>query len=83
LIKQNKKSWDNFGKISVACQNDVFRKYFAVLNSLKELSWENPEIKKLLDSRHDDEVSKHMDYLIAEFKDIKKREKINQENATV
>lgn len=49
-------------------QNPIFRKYQEVVATIKELSWKNPEIKKILDVRHEDEVTKHMKYLIEEFK---------------
>jgi len=50
-------------------KNDIFKKYTEVLSSIKELAWENEDVKKILDARHEDEVSKHMQYLIKEFKD--------------
>ena len=34
----------------------------------------NPDLKKILDARHEDDVSTHMDYLIAEFKMLQKEE---------
>ncbi len=49
-------------------QNPVFRKYQEVVSTIKQLSWKNNEIKKILDARHEDEVTKHMKYLINEFK---------------
>ncbi len=49
-------------------QNPIFRKYQEVVATIKELSWKNEEIKKNLDARHEDEVTKHMKYLIEEFK---------------
>lgn len=49
-------------------QNPVFRKYNDVLASIKELSWTNPDIKEILDTRHEDDVSKHIRFLIEEFK---------------
>lgn len=49
-------------------QNPVFRKYQEIVSTIKELSWKNSEIKKVLDARHEDEVTKHMKYLINEFK---------------
>jgi len=49
-------------------RNDIFKKYVDFLNSVKELGWENPEIAKMLEIRHDDETSQQMDKLIEEFK---------------
>lgn len=49
-------------------QNNIFRKYVAVVNSLKEQAWENPDIKLMMDSSPDDVVSKHFEELIEEFK---------------
>lgn len=49
-------------------QNPIFKKYQEVVASIKELSWTNPDIKEILDSRHEDEVSKHVRFLIEEFK---------------
>lgn len=49
-------------------RNNIFKKYVEVVSSIKELAWDNPDIKKILDERHEDEVSKHMKYLINEFK---------------
>jgi len=49
-------------------KNDIFRKYTEIVSSIKELAWKNPDIKHILDARHEDDVSKHMKYLIEEFK---------------
>ena len=61
-------------------KNDIFRGYIDIVNSIKELSWENEEIKNMINVRHDDEISKHIDILIKEFKDIKKQEKMAKES---
>lgn len=53
-------------------QNTIFRKYFDVLNSIKELAWDNKEIKNMLENRHEDDVLKHMKFLIDEFNLINK-----------
>ncbi len=55
-------------------KNDIFKKYTDIVSSIKELSWKNPDLKKILDARHEDDVSAHMDYLIAEFKMLQKEE---------
>ncbi len=55
-------------------KNDIFKKYNDIVSSIKELSLKNPDLKKILDARHEDDVSVHMDYLIAEFKIIQKEE---------
>lgn len=57
-----------FAEFAEQCQNPIFRKYQEIVATIKQLSWKNPEIKKILDARHEDEVSKHMRYLINEFK---------------
>jgi len=49
-------------------QNSIFRRYIAVINAFKELSWENSEIQQILESEQHDETSKRMDVLIEEFK---------------
>jgi len=49
--------------------NYIFRKYIDIVSSIKELAWKNLEIKQMLDSRHDDDVSLHMKYLIKEFEE--------------
>jgi len=52
-------------------QNNIFRRYVAVKNSLKELAWENPDIQKIIDDAHmESDVSKHLKELIAEFEMI-------------
>lgn len=50
--------------------NSIFRKYIDIVSSIKELAWKNPEIKQMLDSRHEDEVTLHMKYLIKEFEEM-------------
>ncbi len=55
-------------------KNDIFKKYKDIVSSIKELSLKNPDLKKILDARHEDDVSTHMDYLIAEFKILQKEE---------
>lgn len=50
-------------------QKRIFRKYIDIVHSIKELAWKDPEIKKILDARHEDEASIHMKYLITEFND--------------
>ena len=64
-IVQSSKILSGFAEES---QNNIFRKYNAVISSFKELSWENPEIKKILESEQDDQVSKKLSALVAEFK---------------
>lgn len=54
-------------------QNNIFRKYIDIVSTIKELAWGNPEIKKILDARHEDEVSIHMKYLIKEFENNQKQ----------
>ena len=49
-------------------QNSIFRRYIAVINAFKELSWENSEIQQILESEQHDETSKRIDVLIEEFK---------------
>lgn len=49
-------------------QNSIFRDYHNVINSIKELSWENEEIKDLINVGDNDEVSKQLNFLIEEFK---------------
>jgi len=64
-IVQSSKILSGFAEES---QNNIFRKYNAVISSFKELSWENPEIKKILESEQDDQVSKKLSALVVEFK---------------
>ena len=56
-------------------KNDVFKKYIEIINSIKELAWENPEIEKMLNVQHNDETSRHMDRLLEEFRQIEKIKK--------
>lgn len=50
-------------------QNNVFRRYNAFLSSLKELSWRSQEVKDIFTDAHgQDSFSRHIDNLIAEFK---------------
>lgn len=55
--------------------NSIFRKYIDIVSSIKELAWKNPEIKQMLDLRHEDGVSHHMKYLIKEFEDKEESKK--------
>lgn len=48
-------------------RNTIFKKYIEVVSSIKELAWDNPELKRIIDARHEDEVSKHIKYLIDKF----------------
>ena len=48
-------------------QNNIFTKYMDIVNSIKQLAWVNPEIKKILDERHEDDASRQMKYLITKF----------------
>jgi len=48
--------------------NNISDKYTNIVNSIRMLAIKNPEIKKILDTRHEDEVSKHMRLLIEEHK---------------
>ena len=78
MLKNNKQKFGVLQQIVQSCeklasfaeksQNNIFRKYVAVVNSLKELAWENPEIKEMIETQKDDMVSKHFDALIEEFK---------------
>ncbi len=52
-------------------QNNIFRKYVAVLNSLKELAWENKTIGMMLEASPDHDVWVHLKKLIEEFNLIK------------
>jgi hypothetical protein len=50
-------------------QNNIFRRYVAVINSLKEQGWENPHIQEILDNADEEsEVTKHLEELVEEFK---------------
>lgn len=82
-FKNSQQKFDVMNQLIIQCellslfaeesQNDIFRQYTDIVSSVKELSWKNPEIKNILDERHEDEVSKNMRYLIQEFKDIEKQ----------
>lgn len=73
VMNQIVNSCNKLAAFAEESQNDVFRKYVAVVNSIKELSWENPEIATMLQIQHDDKVSRRLDELIEEFKLQEKR----------
>lgn len=54
-------------------QNNIFRKYTAIINSIEELSWENEEVLKIKEAvvQTNDPVSNKIKKLIQEYKDIK------------
>ncbi len=57
-------------RFSKECGNNISEEYNKFLNSIKELSEGNEDIKKIIESRHGDSVSIHMNTLINEFRDI-------------
>ncbi len=62
-------SCDILATFAEESENNIFRKYVAVVNSIKEQAWENPDLREMLDtSGEDDEVSKQLKVLVGEFK---------------
>ncbi|MCB9809278.1 hypothetical protein H6776_02660 [Candidatus Nomurabacteria bacterium] len=51
-------------------KNPIFRRYNAIISSLKELSWKSPLISDMLESIEYDEVSDRLNQLISEFKNM-------------
>lgn len=49
-------------------RNGIFKKYTEIVSSIKELAWNNPDIKAMLEARHEDEATVHMKYLIEQFR---------------
>lgn len=63
---------DEFSHFAEESQNDIFRQYLNVISSIKELSWNDEELREVIMSRHDDITSIHVKKLILEFKDTQK-----------
>lgn len=54
-------------------ENSIFRRYDAIINSITELSWENPDIKLALETSQDNQVSQKLIQLTQEFEKIIER----------
>ena len=59
---------DLLGDFAETCHNDVSVQYHNVAAVMKEMANNNPEIKKVLDGKENDEITKHISYLIQEWK---------------
>lgn len=59
-------------KFAKESENNISYKYDEVVSGIKRLGEKNEEVQKMLDERHEDDVSKHMNYLLEEFKQINK-----------
>jgi hypothetical protein len=73
VIRQIVSSCRIFEAFAEESQNSIFRKYIAVINSFKEISWENPQIQEILTMDHTDDVTKKLEALVVEFKEEEKR----------
>ena len=56
-------------------RNLIFKQYTEIVSSIKELGWNNPDVQKILDDRHEDEASHHLMSLITEFKKLSQQKK--------
>jgi hypothetical protein len=63
---------EEFSHFAEESQNDIFRQYLNVISSIKELSWNDEELREVIMNRHDDITSIHIKKLILEFKDLQK-----------
>jgi hypothetical protein len=54
-------------------ENNIFRRYNAIINSITELSWENEDIKLALETSSENKVSQKLTELIATFDGIMER----------
>jgi hypothetical protein len=59
-------------------ENNIFRKYVAVMNSLKELAWENEDVRRILEQKPDEDISGHFAELVKEF-DLLQAQKVSNE----
>ena len=50
--------------------NSIFEKYMEIISFIDKLASKNPDFKKMLDSRHENEVSFQMKYLMNKFENI-------------
>ncbi|MES2224698.1 MAG: hypothetical protein V4478_01790 [Patescibacteria group bacterium] len=50
------------------CGNNISEKYNEFVDAVHRLGEKDPEIQEIIDSAHETEVSKHMRYLISEYK---------------
>lgn len=66
-LKQMVYQCRKLAKFAEDVENPVFRRYTAFVNSLKELSWQNTEIKQILETKGDDPVSQRFDELIKKY----------------
>ncbi len=55
-------------KFAKESKNNISEQYDALLDSIGALGAKDPEIRELLNEGREDEISRHMKYLIEEFK---------------
>jgi hypothetical protein len=70
ILNQTMIQCELLAEFAEECKNPIFKKYQEMASSIKKLAANNMEIRKILDARHEDEVSRHMRYLINEFKGV-------------
>ncbi len=61
-------SCEVLGDFSDECGNNISEKYNEFVDAVHRLGEKDPEIQEIIDAAHETEVSKHMRYLIAEYK---------------
>jgi len=71
VINQIISSCKIMAKFAEDSHNSIFKDYYNVINSIKELSWENEEMRELIKVDENDEVSQHLKFLVQEFREIK------------
>jgi hypothetical protein len=72
IINQVINSCTMLADFSKESQNNIFRDYQNINNSIIELSWENKELRDFIDTDQYDENSKKLQKLVEEFKDLEK-----------
>jgi hypothetical protein len=68
VMNQIINSCDILADFAEESRNSIFRDYHNIINSIKELSWENKEIRDIININKDDEVSKYLRLLVEKFR---------------
>lgn len=51
-------------------ENSIFRRYAAIENSIKELSWKHSDIKKIIEDYQENEAGRRMEELAIEYREV-------------
>lgn len=81
IMNQIIHSCKKLAKFAEECKKPIFRKYYTVINSLKELSFNDAQIDEMINIDHSDKVSEKLDQLIEEFKLLKSLEHTRTESS--